>query len=94
MDEPTSFLVTPLLALEVNARDSFERAGAGELRCWPEIGSRAFERAFIVHPNQPYNKQWIVVQDQRYRYSVDFQGGVIVRIVISEYLACEIVWDE
>jgi hypothetical protein len=94
LNKPTSFVVAPLLTLNKNDRENFERAGAGEIRCWPELGSRAFERALVVHPNQPYFEPWIVVQEQRYRYSVDFQGGVIVRIVISEYLACEIFWDE
>ena len=36
---------------------------------------------------------WIDVQDQYYRYlAIDDVGGIVIRIVIAEYLACEVAW--
>ena len=33
------------------------------------------------------------VQDERYRYlAVDDQGEIRIKIVIGEYLACEVCW--
>jgi len=57
---------------------------------WPEIGSRAFLRAAGVHPHAARDG-WVVVQSERYRYSVD-DGGPAVRMVLSEYLACHVEW--
>ena len=41
-------------------------------------------------PNQ-YERldDWIVVQQGRYRYAVAETGGVLILMVLSEYLACE-----
>ena len=80
-----------LSAEEISA---FEQLADGKLDLWPEIGSRAFLRAFGKSPDQlPLSRDWIVVQPDRYRYAVAETGGVIVRMVLSEYLACEVVWD-
>lgn len=38
--------------------------------------------------------QWIEVQEGRYRYFVIAEGDVMVRSVISEYLACEVIWSD
>lgn len=36
---------------------------------------------------------WIDVQDDLYRYiAIDDVGVLIIRIVISEYFACEVAW--
>jgi hypothetical protein len=37
---------------------------------------------------------WIVVQPGRYRYLAYVDSAVTVRMVLSEYLACEVVWEE
>jgi hypothetical protein len=60
---------------------------------WPEIGSRAFMNTFVVG-GKAYSADngWTVIQTGRYRYAVAQLGGVVVRIVLSEYLACEVVW--
>jgi len=93
IDEPSEVIFRPLLAFSVEEREVFERAGAGEIRGWPEINSRAFLRAVGAEPYADSSGPWIVVQPRRYRYSVDEFGGVRVQIVISEYLACVVVWE-
>ena len=37
---------------------------------------------------------WIVVQPERYRFLASPGLPVLVRIVIGEYLACEVVWGD
>lgn len=36
---------------------------------------------------------WVVLQPGRYRILVTFDPVVAVRVVLSEYLACEVVWS-
>jgi hypothetical protein len=94
LEEPTAVGVAPLPVLSDEVRSSFERIAADKIDLWPEIGSRAFLRAFGKSPDRlPVSEGWVVVQPDRYRYAVAETGGVLVRIVLSEYLACEIVWE-
>ena len=66
---------------------------------WPEVGSRMMQRAVIVHSlgdtQEAFFDGWQDVQDGVYRYAVS-QGpeGVVVRLVLREYLACEVGWNE
>ncbi|CAK8717345.1 HNH endonuclease [Candidatus Electrothrix aarhusensis] len=92
-EEPLRIHTTPFACMSPENRDEFERAGAGEIRGWPEIGSRAFLRAVGAKPYAEQNGPWIQVQKNRYRYTVDDHGGVLVRMVLSEYLACEVEWE-
>jgi hypothetical protein len=69
-------------------REGFE--GARETRLLPEVGSRALQRLLIV-PGAAHG-DWIDVQKGRYRYMTSQASGLMVRMVIREYLACEIVW--
>jgi hypothetical protein len=92
-DEPEQLQVIPLTAMPQSDRDDFENAGSGELSGWPEIGTRAFMRACGAEPFSDQRGPWIVVQPGRYRYSVDENGGVLVRIVLAEYLACVVNWE-
>lgn len=89
LETPQSIQCIPLLAMSVDDRENFERAGTGELRGWPEIGSRAFLRAVGVPPYADQHGPWIEVQAGRYRYTVD-EG--VVQIVLAEYLACSVEW--
>ncbi len=93
LDEPSAVTIAPLLTMSVDALEEFERAGAGEFRGWPEIGSRAFLRAAGAPPFADAPGPWISVQPGQYRYSVDEYGGVRVQIVIGEYLGCIVDWD-
>ena len=49
-----------------------------------------------VPPNESEQfviQEWVEVQPGRYSYlAFDGDGGITVRIVLSEYLACEVVW--
>jgi hypothetical protein len=37
---------------------------------------------------------WVDVQEGRYRYhAADYGDEVRIKIVISEYLACEVAWE-
>lgn len=93
LEDPCCVFIQPILAMPNAAIAEFENAGSGEERGWPEIGSRAFLRACGAQPYDSTDGPWITVQPGRYRYSVDQLGGVIVRIVIGEYLACHIEWE-
>ena len=85
----------PLQILSDDRRAAFEQvAGDDKIDLWPEIESRAFLRAFGKSPDRLLlTGGWFVVQLDRYRYAVVETGGVLVRMVPSEYLACEIVWE-
>lgn len=93
LDEPDEISYRPLLTMSREEREEFENGGKGEIRGWPELGSRAFLRAAGASPFQDEPGPWIVVQPGQYRYSVEEYGGVQVRIVIAEYLACFVVWE-
>jgi hypothetical protein len=93
IDDPIGVAVLPLSVMSDSQRATFENAGEGGLRGWPEIGSRAFHRAPGAHPLAEQRGPWISVQEGRYRYSGDQDGGVCVRIVLSAYLACTVAWE-
>jgi hypothetical protein len=89
---PVSIETVPIELLADYDRQEFERAGIGNQTLWPEIGSRGFLRAAGAKPFDKDRGPWIVVQEGRYRYSVGLEPHIIVRIVISEYLACLVQW--
>ncbi|HEY0153102.1 MAG TPA: hypothetical protein VGB92_13950 [Longimicrobium sp.] len=87
--EPTSIEIWPLATRSREAVSRFETPP--EEHIYPEIGSRAFMRG--VESNWPYMVAgWRNVQDGRYRYLVSHSKGILVRMVLGEYLACEVVW--
>jgi hypothetical protein len=92
LDAPSAIIFRPFSAMSIEEQEEFERAGAGEVRGWPEINSRAFLRAAGAEPFADAPGPWIVVRPGQYRYSVDEDGGVRVQMVLAEYLACIVVW--
>ena len=86
-DNPSSLQYIPLDMLPDNNRNQFERLST--ISIWPEVGSRAMQRLAFSQNNEP---EWIVVQPGRYRYVAFVDDSVIVRMVLSEYLACEVIW--
>ena len=57
------------------------------------------QRAVIFHSlgdsQEVYSDSWQDVQDDVYRYAVaQASGGVLVRMVLHEYLAAEVLWDD
>jgi hypothetical protein len=93
IEDPASVFFQPLLCMSNEYRERFERAENGEMRGWPKIGRRTLLRAIGAEPYPNIISPWIEVQSGRYRYSVDQNDGVFVRIVISEYLSCEVQWE-
>jgi hypothetical protein len=57
----------------------------------PEIGSRAIQRAAIEGEGVSF--PWVIVQPGRYRYATTIGDGISIRIIISEYFSCEVVWE-
>jgi hypothetical protein len=76
----------PLAQLTRRQADLFEEVPS--MKVWPEIGSRAFVRMALDGKSD-----WIVVQPTRYRYQATATDrGVLVRIVLRDYLAAEVAW--
>lgn len=90
LDEPECVSFAPLCVLSTERLRSFETPPAESI--WPEIGSRAFLRAAGVTSHVELDEGWLVIQPGRYRYLVSCSGPTVVRFVLSEYLACEVVW--
>jgi hypothetical protein len=92
--EPKACSFQPLVSLMQDERDEFENPDAEIVVPWPEIGSRAFQRAVVGWPGtEVLQNGWLSVQDGRYRYRVDQVGGCSARMVLSEYLACFVAWE-
>ncbi|ABC83307.1 hypothetical protein [Anaeromyxobacter dehalogenans] len=105
--EPVRVTMIPLAALAPAARAAFETPPL--VSVFPEVGSRAMQRMSVASvtlmaaedPSRAVEKQlilgadWIQVQRNRYRYlavALD-SGELVVRIVLSEYLCCEVIWN-
>jgi hypothetical protein len=87
-EEPSAISVVPLQLLDENAREAFETPP--DACMFPEVGSRAMTRMFAHGVPSP---SWIIVQPARYRFLASPGPPVLVRIVIGEYLACEVTWE-
>ena len=83
-------MIIPIHLLSAEAREHFEQAPATAV--WPEVGSRAMQRMAVAF-SAPGTSPWVEVQEGRYRYLAVAEGAILIRIVISEYLACELIWD-
>lgn len=86
LEAPLSVEFAPMHLLTHDERLGFE--ATPPLDVWPEVGSRAFIRA-----SKGQLATWTVVQPGRYRYWVTQHDGDAVRIVLSEYLACQVSWE-
>jgi hypothetical protein len=92
LEEPNYVGFSPLPAMGDTEREAFERSGEGGRAGWPEVGSRAMQRLLVVG-SDVYSEGWLVVQEGNYRFRVSQADGLTVKIVLSEYLACQVVWD-
>jgi hypothetical protein len=102
--EPTLLMWWPMSMMSEKQRDSFDAAHVTELL--GEIGSRGMQRMQITQLllQSPSGElaaldlvinDWVDVQEGRYRYlAVDDTSGVRIKIVIAEFLACEVHWDD
>ncbi len=84
-DDP-AIEVVPITMFNAESRDAFLEDV--ETPFFPEIGSRAFS-----DPQTLLLDTWKVVQQGRYEYPVTQAYGTAVRMLISDYLACEVLWD-
>jgi len=88
--EPFSLTYAPLCSLGDEAREHYEVPPAATI--FPEVGSRGMQRML---GGQDMFEGWVIVQPNRYRFLAHVSGSIImVRFVIREYLACEVIWNE
>jgi hypothetical protein len=92
LPEPDYVDFRPLCAITESERAAFESVEEGGLVAWPEVGSRAMQRLLVVDADV-FSEGWITVQDGNYRFHVSDENGMTVKIVLREYLACEVVWE-
>jgi len=93
VEEPNLVYAEPFILMSEFDVSKFEQGNMIDSRLFPEVGSRSFLRKLGSRPYDRNPGPWIVVQEGRYRYSVEQTDGVIVRIVLSEYLACLVKWQ-
>jgi hypothetical protein len=91
LDEPAAVKIVPLTLMNDVDREAFERDD-NLFAPWPEVGSRAMNRLLIAG-DDAFVDGWLIVQENRYRYRTSQDGGLRVRFVIREYLACDVLWD-
>ena len=84
LNDPTYLSFAPFNTMTQETYDAFNNVPNTGIS--PEVGSRGCQRAFLGHDVE---RGWIIVQPYRYRYFVE--GGCI-RLVVGEYLACEVIW--
>lgn len=91
LEDPEYFTFAPLCTMTPEQVEEFETITVEGV--WPEIGSRAFLRTVVVG-NEAFTPEdgWQVVQEGRYRYAMSLVDGVSVRMVLGEYLACQVIW--
>lgn len=88
--DPEPCNIAPLLSLPERLRGEFEFIDYGS--GWPECGSRLMQRLVTGDDMRPDG--WIEVQPGVYRYAVMESDGFIVRSVIREYLATEVIFAD
>ena len=102
-DEPASAWWRPLALMDDGQREDFESSHV--VQGYGEIGSRGMQRLLIAQFNLQSEggemktidlviNDWVEVQVGRYRYhAIDYGDVVRIKLVISEYLACEVMWN-
>lgn len=92
LGQPTHLVYKPLHTM---TDEESERFFSGpEIEISPEVGSRLFFAISKVPGSSPFSV-WHTVQDSVYAYLISSQiGRLSVRLVISNFLAAEIIWDD
>ena len=100
--EPDHFWCGPLSALTDDENEGFHAAHVQQLS--GEVGSRGLQRMLVAQVTVQSASgdqtvlpllvnDWLHVQEDRYRYlAIEDVGGLVIRIVVAEYLACEVAW--
>jgi hypothetical protein len=101
-EEPDHFWCGPLAVMPQEMRETFEAPHGQEM--FGEVGSRGLQRLLVTqivllsHTGEESEvrrllNDWVDVQDGYYRYlAIDDFSGLVIRIVVAEYLACEVAW--
>lgn len=102
-DAPASCWWQPLELMEEAQRGEFESDHV--IGILGEAGSRGVQRALVVQVTLRSENGdlcslsllvngWVDVQEGRYRYhAIHDENGIKIKLVIGEYLACEVVWE-
>ncbi|MFH1717063.1 MAG: hypothetical protein ABIF19_06910 [Planctomycetota bacterium] len=91
LKEPKEISFAPLAVISDEERAAFELPSSSSVKLWPEVASRALKRA-VNNSLSEGQYGWFTLQPNRYRYLVDQTKGLDIRMVLSEYLACRVVW--
>jgi len=87
-EKPTSIKWNFLDSFSKKERSLFEKTY--KIDVFPEVGSRT---PIMINTSGEMHYQWEIVQNDIYRYIVaDVDNFIIVKLVLSEFIACEIVW--
>lgn len=101
-EAPDYFWCGPLASMSPDMRESFDTAHVQQM--FGEVGSRGLQRMLVtqvVLRSQTGEESrvglvvndWVDVQDGYYRYlAIDDIAGLVIRIVVTEYLACVVAW--
>lgn len=102
-DEPASIWWWPLALMDERQREEFESSHVVE--GYGEIGSRGMQRLLVAQFTLLSDSgktemaglvinDWVEVQNGRYRYHAIDDGDMVrIKLVVSEYLACEVAWN-
>ena len=100
--EPDHFWCGLLSSLPQEVREEFDSVHFQQVL--GEVGSRNMQRLLVTQMTQQSEdgklhnigmiiNDWIDVQDDQYRYiAIEDMGVLVIRIVVAEYLACEVSW--
>jgi hypothetical protein len=87
---PTRISMNPLFSMKQNEVETF--FAPMNFCGLPEVGSRGLQKLLIDNNNAP--SQWTDVQADNYKYSISVGlGTLIVKIIIWNYLAIEVIWE-
>jgi hypothetical protein len=102
-EEPAALWWRPLPLMTEEERDSFDAVHVAKI--FGEVGSRGLQRLLVTQVRlEPIDGgesktsnllfiDWVNVQEDRYRYlAIDDEDGITIKIIIAEYLACEVRW--
>ncbi len=93
LSETPKIAMAPFATLSEDQIHNFENIDFMMPDVWPEVGSRSMQR-LIIAEGKVYNEGWITVQADRYRYAAIQLERVEARMVFSEYLACQVTWED
>jgi hypothetical protein len=100
--EPNSVMWWPVSLMTDQEKESFDAAYITPI--FGEVGSRGMQRLLVSQVKLQSRtgqastidllvNDWVDVQDGRYRYlAIHDNNEIKIKIVIAEFLACEVTW--